>query len=329
MTTATDSERVLASLYGNKDENGAFTGPIVNERAMRVKYWKKPDGRIGIGPDILTDAPKYQQYTQNKRWKELPDRFGKEVLNKGLMTPLRVERGKETRWLEPFILGGGLTYLIQPNDPFGTPQTTGQFLMPPEQLVELNMHRDPEIRALRPDLAGAVDLECPYACVDQQTGKHRLFSGMTAPDAQRSVDSHVVAVHRDAVASRAVGQTISDAMKSVLGKQGNVDAEMVGAIVAAVMAAMNPQQTAAVAATNLPAPVEVPPAIPGVPNPELVPGHNGFPDETWRRQDIMKWAGEQDMPMPEAPFKLKTTQWLEWVRLYAPPDYNHGGVQNT
>lgn len=243
MTTASQSDAALEALYGKPDAEGTRVGVFGKERAARVKYWRKPDGWITTGPDVMTDAPKYQQYVSNKRYRELPDAFGKEILNTGDMSPLRQVRGQEHRWLQPFIKAGGLTYVVVQGDVFGTP---GEYLMPREQIVALNLHRMPGVKELRPDLADAVDEPCPYGCLDSETKRHRIFSGLSQEEAQRSIDQHIIAVHKDAVASRAVGDEISKAMKSFQGSQ--VSPELIASIAAAVAAAFTQQQAGAIAA---------------------------------------------------------------------------------
>ena len=249
MSSMTDADQVLASMNAVPDsENGTFVGVPRNDRSTRVKYWKKPDGRIALGPDVRTDPHMYAQYTQNKRWKELPNSFGNEQKNVGLMSPLKVVRGKEWRWLESFIAADGLTYVCSDRDNFGKP---GEYLMPKEQLVELNLHRFPAIAAVRPDLADAVDLECPFSCPDENTGTVRRFSGVEKRFAQHSIDQHVAVAHKEAVASRAVGQAIAEALKTVTVSQAggsSMDPATIAAIVAATVQALNPQGMGAVAA---------------------------------------------------------------------------------
>lgn len=304
----TESELVLKGLFGAADD-GAFSGPVVNEKSARVTYWKKPDGSIGIGPEVGTDAPKYQQYI-SKGWKQLPPRFGFEVMNKGDMTPLKQVRGREHWWLKPFMDAGGLTYICELHDSFGK---EGEYLIPAEQLVTLNFHRVPGMREQRPDLAGATDLPCPYGCIDEQTRRPRLFAGLTRDQAQRSVDQHIVAMHKDAVASRAVGDTISKAMESVLGKGGGgMTPETIAAIVAATVTAMTGTQKAAVAQVAVEAePIDEPVEIAPIPS-------STYPDDSWTRQSIIAWASGSGMLMPPNPLALTKASWLQWVDDHAP-----------
>lgn len=294
------SESALRAMFG-PPQDGVFSGTVVKERSARTKYWRKPDGWITTGPDVQTDAPKYQQYIGYKRYRELPDSFGREAIGTGDIT-VHHRVGEEHRWLKPFMEAGGLTYQVLATDPFRLPgEEPGAYLIPAAQLVELNLHRSPEVRAARPDLGSAVDLECPYGCV-MRGGRRRLFSGITKDEAQASVDQHIVSVHKDAVASRAVGDTIAQAMQGFNGAQ--VNTEMIATIAAAVVQAMTGVERGAVAAV---VPKEAPAAMPD----------NVFTDDTdintLNRQQLMGFAKWKGMEMPEKPLSLDTTAWRQWV----------------
>src|SRR3990167_7931575 len=338
MSSMTDADQVLASMNAVPDsENGTFVGVPRNDRSTRVKYWKKPDGRIALGPDVRTDPHMYAQYTQNKRWKELPNSFGNEQKNVGLMSPLKVVRGKEWRWLESFIAADGLTYICSDRDNFGKP---GEYFMPKEQLVELNLHRFPAIAAVRPDLADAVDLECPFSCPDENTGTVRRFSGVEKRFAQHSIDQHVAVAHKEAVASRAVGQAIAEALKTVTVSQAggsSMNPATIAAIVAATVQALNPQGMGAVAAQAVQQGMGMPDSAPEgaefvefptsplkqIKNPAgkpIIP--EGIPDEGWSRQAMMTWAKQNDLVMPERAFHLNTADWLQWIRDHLPTDWS-------
>ena len=53
---------------------------VGGRNSKEQKYWKKPDGWIGNGPTARTDEAEYIQYMRGKRWRELPDRFGIEMV---------------------------------------------------------------------------------------------------------------------------------------------------------------------------------------------------------------------------------------------------------
>ncbi len=293
----TDSEKVLTSMFG-RAEDGVFSGTVANERNMRVKYWRKPDGWITTGPDWRTDSPKAVKYRDSKGYKELPDSYGLELINKGDITATKRRQGFEHWWLKPFMDAGGLTYRATDADAAWC--RPGEYLMPAEQIVALGLHRFDDVKNARPDLAEAVDLECPYACTDGR-GKRRLFSGMTKDIAQISVDQHVVAVHKDAIASRAVGETIANAMKD----QGGANADTIAAIVAAVVQALNPVEKAVVASM-------VPPVEPEAqPEPELV--QSDFPDENWQRRDLISFASKNGLQFPDRWQAMNRDEWLRFI----------------
>lgn len=234
------SDAALVAAFGRPDDAGAFGGAVAKERQARVKYWRKPDGWIGIGPEVGTDAPKYQQWIR-KGWRELPDYFGKEIMGKGTIVPGHAyPRGSEHFWLETFFKNGGHTYVCKATDPFGK---EGEYIMPAAQLISMGMHRHADVRAARPDLEMAVEVPCPYGCVEERTGRPRQFVGSNKEIAESSRDQHIVAVHKDAVASRAVGDTIAKAMEGMQGT--SINAETIAAIVAATVAAIQGTSAAA------------------------------------------------------------------------------------
>lgn len=247
----TESSAALEAMFG-KPGDGVFSGTVARERSGRDQYWRKPDGWIVVGPEVGTNAPRYQSFVENKRYKILPPEFGQEVRGRGVMTasnPSQI-RGKEHMWLTPFIEAGGLTYKIKTGDTFAfSSDEVGNYLFCMEQIVALNLHRLPGVKELRPDLADAIDLECPYGCIEERTRKRRLFSGVNKVAAQASLDQHCTAVHKDAVASRAVGQTIAASMEDLKGQQ--IDANLIAAITAAVVQALKPAEQQAIAAVAL------------------------------------------------------------------------------
>ena len=327
---AADSDQALASLFG-RPEDGVFNGSVAKEKSRRIKYWRKPmsgasdSGWITTGPDVQTDAAKYQQFTQGKRFQELPDRFGKEVAGtpNSLIHPVhRHSPGNEHRWLELFMKNGGLTYVVQEGDTFGK---VGEYLMPASQIVALALHRRPGMKEARPDLRTAVDIECPYGCLSPNGRDRRLFSGLTEDEAQKSVDQHIVAVHRDALASRAVGTEISKQLAN-LGGGSNIDAATIAGIVAAVMQAMKPAEVPV-------EPVEPQPAylVGGFPrapaasidwsNATTITDADIITDDvpcvdfgSMKRQELMAYAKQKGIPSPEGAMRMNTSEWLDYVR---------------
>lgn len=312
MTTETATNEALESLFGRPDQ-GFFNGTVAHrEKSARVKYWRKPEsgatdsGWIMLGPDMQTDISKYRQFMEVKRYKELSDSFGKEVagLPKSRIRPQkRYEAGQEHRWLETFMDNGGLTYIMKAGDNYGTP---GEYLLPASQIVALGLHRATGMKQARPDLANVVDLECPYACMAKGGTGRRLFSGLTMKEAQQSVDQHVLAVHRETIASRAIGDEIAKS----LGANAKMDAGMIAQIVAAVAAALQPN-------TPEPAPVAaVAQEVPGVDTtpvaPSPAPPTERFDVDTASRQEMMVFA--KTMGIPTLPFSAKAEDWRAYLK---------------
>ncbi len=330
MTTTPNSapDAALEALFGRADQ-GVFTGGVSREKSARVKYWRKPEsaaddsGWITTGPDWQTDAPKAQMFSQTKKFMELPDTFGKEVngLRNSTIAPNKpYSIGNEHRWLQKFMQNGGLTYIIKPNDGFGTP---GTYLMPARQIVALGLHRDERVKEARPDLQNVVDLECDYACLDRQN-RRRLFSGVTLEEAQRNLDQHLTS-HKEALASRAVGNEIAKALSmGGITPQGGTD---IAAIVAAVVAAMNPQ--AQPAPQPAPAPVQPEPLFEEEVE-EVIPEEKKevtFAIETASRQDMMAFIKTMGIPTHPLGFKANTDELRTYLREYfATPQPTDAGL---
>jgi hypothetical protein len=291
---------LLESVFG--DARDTLSGSVARERSGRVKYWKRfPDGWIARGPDIRTDPPKWQQFTMTKKWRELPDSFGIEVqgVAGGTIQPNHPARGgQEHHWLLTFFRNGGLTYVCTEADTFGK---VGEYAMPAEQIVSMGLHRDPEILKLRPDLEEAVDLECPYEPHQTESGERRLFSAMTHADAQKKVDQHVVAVHKDAIASKAVGNAIAAATADKSGQ--SINPELIAQIVAATVAALKGVDAGAVAAVATAK--EEKPAGPRYPE--------GFPAPDWKRQELMAWAKDNGYQIPENRMQMSRDDWYNYI----------------
>lgn len=296
---AAGSGILLESVFG--DSRDVFSGVAVKERSGRVKYWKRyPDGWIQRGPDIRTDPPKWQQFTMTKRWRELPDSFGIEVqgVAGGTIQPNHPPRGgQEHQWLQVFFKNGGLTYICTEADTFGK---AGEYLMPASQIVSMGLHRDPEVKRLRPDVADVPEIECPYGCVIEG-GARRVFAATTQEEAQKRCDMHVAAVHKEAVASQAVGNAIAKATSAKQGQE--ISPDLVAQIVAATVAALNGVQQQAVASLAVEEPKK--PAAPRYPE--------GDPAPDWKRQWLMAWAADNGYEMPENRMAMSRDQWFEYI----------------
>jgi hypothetical protein len=263
-----------------------------------VKYWKKPDGWVTIGPTRATDGPEYLRYLENKRYKPLPDFYGVEVVGKRVAEGGSMCNANGSLQLRNFIKNGGLTAKDEDGE-FGKP---GEYILTRDQLIVAGMHREPAVRAQRPDILDVVDVECPYGCIDQKTQKHRLFAY------QEWCDQHIVAVHKDAIASEAVGKTIAKAMSA----QQGVDTTQIASIVAAVMAALNPTQTAAVAAVAVEQDV-LEEELPEEDKPQpVIPSRPAFDIDGATRQEMMVFA--RTMGFKTLPFSANAENWREYLR---------------
>jgi len=314
--TVSDSTKALEIVFG-KAADGAHSGAMRTEKQQRVKYWRKPEydgatdsGWIIVGPEIRTDAPGYQLKNQ-RGWRELPDKYGMQLTGQP-DTTMHWEgpdaRRNPLSWLEPFIAAQGLTYIIQHNDSFGP---VGSYLMPKEQIVALGVHRRPGIKNLRPDLATAVDLECPMGCINDRRVRS-VFAGVDQDEAQKNLDQHMVAKHRDSEGARQMGAEITKQTQA-LGGVGQMNVEMIAAIVAATIKAMQgntaePAPSAAVAEEWVePEPVaELP-----VPEPVYDPSPR-FDIDTATRREMMSFA--KTMGIQTLPFKATADVWREYLK---------------
>ena len=303
-----DNAAVMAAMFGTKSGTGSVALGSLGRESRQVKYWKKPDGWVTIGPTRQTDGPEYLRYLENKKYKPLPDFYGVEVVGKPAAQGGSMLNSNGHTQLAKFIDNGGLT-AIDTDGEFGKP---GEYILPRDQLISRGMHRQPDIVAKRPDLAGIVDVECPYGCIDQATSKHRLFAY------QEWCDQHVVAAHKEAIASEAVGRTIAKAMEK---QGGGADTAQIAAIVAAVMAAMNPVQTAAVAAVaveNDLVEFEEDAEVDGVVGENIVvptsttPSQPPFDIDNARRPDMMSFA--KTMGIKTLPLSANADAWRVYLR---------------
>lgn len=300
---ASDSARALELIFGKPEEN-LFVGAGRREKQRRVKYWRAPDhegatdaGWIKVGPDYMTDAARHERMKTLKGWKELDDRFGLELTgapNSIISWEARKDQVKRPeKWLEPFIKNGGLTYIIQPNDNYGKP---GTYLFPATQLVAYGFHRNPGIKELRPDLAEAVDVECPNeGCINEGDNRRRRFSGVNRAAAERALDSHM-AHHKGGEGARSAGREVQKALEAMEAKGGKLDAEAIAQIVASTIVAL--QQAGTISVTT--------------PEPKKYP--DGDPDATWKRPQLMSWAADHGIPQPEKPMSIPTMGWLKYIR---------------
>lgn len=313
MVSATETDslseaaKALEVVFGKPEANGVAGGGSRNEKQRRVKYWRKPEyegatdsGWIIVGPEYDTDAPRHKMWVMRGR-KELPDSFGKQLSGQPSTAPIPStmsweasdeQRKKPIIWLEPLLKAGGLTYIIGNEDGFGKP---GSPLIPAEQLVTYGLHRRPGITALRPDLADAVDVECPHSCINNDKSR-KVFSGVNRAEAEKSLDQHMAAVHRQSEGARAVGVEVSKQW-DMAQQQGNVlDAEKIAQIVAATILSL--QQTNLVQVTT----------------PEAKKYPDGKPDSTWKRAEMMSYASDNGVKYPPGGTKNTQQEWFAWLQ---------------
>lgn len=307
-----DSARDLEIVFGKPEKPGdaLMFGGGRGERQRRVKYWRKPEfegatdsGWICVGPDYATDSSRHKIVLE-KGWKELPNRFGIQLSGqpadreKGIKGTTMGWEGNDAQrknpivWLEPFIEAGGLTYIIQPNDGFGTPHT---YLMPSEQIVSYGLHRRNGMKGIRPDISEAVDIECPHKCINNNKTR-KLFSGINLEEAQKSLDQHMTATHRQSEGARAVGMEVSKQWEMAESRGAQLDVAAIAKIVAATLASLQESKMLDVAK----------------PEPNKYP--DGEPDDTWKRAELMSYAADRGIGTP--PDKMKATRdiWLEYVK---------------
>ena len=267
-----DTGIALEAMFGEKSGTGAVPlGALKRKQSREWQYWIRPDGGVHFGPTSRTDAPEYIRYMEDKGWKPLPLSYGTEVAG--------VYGGSmEGRtMLRHFIRNGGVTAVATVGD--NTGKRPGEYIMPREQLISLGMHREPGMVKLRPDLAGVVDYECEYGCLALDgSGKRRAFPYL------ESRDQHVVAAHKEAIASEAVGKTISKAMGGFQGSA--IDPTMIAAIVTAVMQGLKaapPVEQAAIAQMAVETPVAAP---------------VGFEEDDWEADDDIPEQPPTDLGLP-------------------------------
>lgn len=261
--------------------------------SKEIKYWKRrSDGFIVTGPTVVSDPYDYQRFIAVKRCRELDNKYGREQVG-GFLT------GTTTRYYLWYI-NGGLTAV----DETGEYGPVGEFLMPPQQVVQLLWHRNPEVRKLRADVvAGAVDVECPHGCSGED-GNIRLFWGWGKEEAERSLRQHINASHEKQQAAESIGRQNRDMMEGMAtlfaeklasNGQQQLDMNQIVQMMAAAMAAAQLQ-------------------------PQMVDANKypqGTPDDTWKRQELMAYAKDHSIPQPENPMKLKTADWLSHVLIFA------------
>ena len=302
------------------ESSGSLWGdePIANlsdggRKNKELKYWKKPDGHIAVGPRVQSDAFDYQRHIQIKRWKELPDSFGYEEVGSAAFDSMTVGRSK----FRKFMKNGGLTARDENGD-FGP---VGAYIMPGPQIVTLLGHRDPKVRAARPDVAAnAVDVACPYGCQGDGPGGERLFHGWGKVEAETSLHQHITAAHEDAVAAEAVGKQNQEALLAASqmfaaqgGSGGNsFDATQMAQIMAQAMIMVNQMQAQPVAApVALPEPVTVEePARFDI---------SGRPDMSWQRKHMWQWLKANNVSMPPNFTKLTADETLQYIEALPRP----------
>lgn len=299
----------MEAIFGRPDPRGERATEDMRQR--RVMYWRKADhpgatdrGWITTGPHPITNSHGAQRLS-NRGWVPLAqygyeisghkvdDRSKDSPLNGRTPTIWEATSDQVRRpitWLEPFFRKGGLTAIISTSDGFGTPGTP---LIPASQLVALNLHLVPEIVRARPDLADVTVLYCPERCIHEDTGLPRTFSGVTKEEAQGRLDQHMGAKHKASEGTRSVGEQIAAALKD----NERLDEAAIARLIAASMLAMEELKEA----KNAP-PKPTGPKFP-----------NGFPDQTWKRQELMAYAADRNLGKPENHMKADTQTWYNYV----------------
>lgn len=309
---SSDSARALEVIFG--DPQNVVVSKTHKEKQRRVKYWRKPErynatdsGWIVPGPDYKTDAPRHERL-KDKGWRELPDNFGLQITGMGMeakepttiaweANPL--QRQRPTIWLEPFIKAGGLTYIIKPTEDFGTP---GTYLIPADQLVAYGLHRLPGIKDLRPDLAEAVDIECETeGCQNQGDGRRKRFAGVNRAAAERALDMHM-ASHTGGEGARSAGRELTKALEAMESRGNSLNAEAIAVAVAAAMKALGVTPTLD------------PTVRPEPPKPPAPRYPDGDPTENWKRPEMMAWAADNGLPMPENRMSMTKEAWWEYLQ---------------
>lgn len=299
----------MEAIFGAPDPRGQRATEDMRQR--RVMYWRKADypgatdrGWITTGPHPITNSHGAARFSA-RRWiplvqygyeisgHKVDDRSKDSPLNGRTPTIWEATADQVRRpitWLEPFFRKGGLTAVISPSDGFGTPGTP---LMPASQLVALNLHLVPEIVRARPDLQDVTILYCPERCIHEDTGLPRTFSGISLQEAQGRLDQHMNAKHKASEGTRSVGEQIASALKN----NSSLDEGAIARLIATSMMMVEEMREG----KNLPPK----PAGPKFPE--------GFPDETWKRQELMAYAAARDLGKPENHMKADTQTWLNYV----------------
>lgn len=272
----------------------------------KVKYWRKPDGWILLGPEISTDSPKYQQWREFG-WRELPDRFGVEVaytIDSTMLPAKGYAERDANRWMTRLIANGGLTYVITESDDFGKP---GEYLITKKQLISMGFHKIKAVTDVRPDLLDVVIVKCPFGCP-------REFAAETQFEAEAAKNQHVAAVHREAVVSQSVGSAVASAIQSVMPSNQPSTAELISAVTTAILAALRAQgeqamssvATAAVAGIDAPGDdadgadgeqAEGAPGVPGMTEDDAFLRDIQYV-ETAKRTDLQRFAPMRGIKLP-------------------------------
>lgn len=264
------------------------TSTVARERSAQFKYWRRPNGYIIVGPSPTGDIFRYQKWFR-KGYRDLPDMYGVEYMNKGRMT-LAKTAGQSHRWLEPFFEKGGHVARITSATAMLGP--VGDFIMSVDQIRELGLHRQEWMQKDRPDCI-VVDLTCPYNCYTEN-GKPRLFS------TEQALNQHIAAAHRDATASIATGEAMAKALKEAKVDAPGIDVNLIATIVATTIKSLgimdkdNPMNRYAVKPE-----IELP---------------EGTPTVDWQRRDINAWVKRQRVPVDWArAFRMKTPEYIEYI----------------
>lgn len=293
-------DKALTQEYARAADGDAVDSTVKNGFAAQVQYWRRADGWITLGT-TMRNPYKYQTLIEVKKMRPLPTSFGMEYVGGDNMQSLKVDAKRVFKminnevvpsWLIPFFKSGGHKHICTEQDfAIGRP---GEYLMPREQIIEMNLHRLSWMKEDRPDLADLPpDVPCEFGC--RSGNGPRMFSTVEAHD------QHVAAAHKEVFPSQVIGNEIQRAIVANGGAvSGNADT--IAATVAAVLQALG------VGNQNAPTPAPEP-----EPEKEKRPLPDGPPNVEWRRQDLMKYITAQGFPWPKAAIGWTQEQLMEYI----------------
>ena len=301
----------------------------------KVKYWRKPDGWILLGPEISTDPSKYQQWREFG-WRELPDRFGVEVAHtiESTMLPAAGYPEREAhRWMTQLFANGGLTYVIKESDDFGKP---GEYLITKKQLIAMGFHKIKAVTDVRPDLLDVAIVKCPFGCP-------REFAAETEFEAEAAKNQHVAAVHREAVVSQSVGSAVASAIKSIAPANSLSTTELIATVTQAILAALRMQgdqamgamATAAVSGIDAPGDdADAGEQADGAPAVQELSADEAFLRdiqyiETAKRVDLQRFAPMRGIKLPSNHGFMTNEQLRQFLREELSKKYKGNELGNT